>query len=97
YGRALDARGAEQLAQGDAGPFGAARSAVRPLVAARLRGEERAAVAAAFEHHAPRHRTEPGPELRQRELEFLVHLALDHDFPAVGVARGLRNGSVVAD
>ena len=48
----LHARSLQHVGQPHAGPFGAAGAAVGPLVAARLRREERAAVAAAFEHHA---------------------------------------------
>ena len=94
---ALQARGADHVGEPHAGPFRAAGAAIGPLVAARLRREERAAVAAAFEHQAPRHRPEPLLEFAERELELLVDLAVDGDLPAVGVALRLRNGAVVAD
>ena len=64
-----------------AGPFGAARAAIGPLVAARRRREAGAAVAAAFQHHAPRHRLVFRFQLAERHLELVVHLAVDGDLP----------------
>src|SRR5947207_11893521 len=95
--RAFDAGGLEHIGEPDAGPFGAARAAVGPLIAPRLRREERAAVAAAFQHQAARHRLELGLELAERDLDLVVDLALDGELPLVRLLVLLRNDAVVAD
>src|SRR5262245_52698520 len=87
--RRLYARGRQNLGEANAGPFGAPDTAIGPLVAARLRREEGAAVAAAFEHQASRHRGEPRLQLAERELELAVHLAVDGDLPRVRLLAGI--------
>src|SRR5215208_6300116 len=93
----LDAARLEHVGKAHAGPFRAAGAAVGPLVAAGLGIEERAAVAAAFEHHAPRDRTELGLQLTQGELELVVHLAIDRELPLVRFLGLFRDLPVVAD
>ena len=78
----------QHVGQRHAGPFRAARAAVGPLVAARLRREEGAAVAAAFQHHAVGLGLEALLELAQRDLERLVDLAVDGELPGVRVRGG---------
>src|SRR5262249_36500033 len=56
-GGRLHPGGPEYVGKAHAGPFPAPRAAIGPLVAARLGMEERAAVAAAFEHHPAGDRT----------------------------------------
>ena len=70
-------RGFQHIGRPHAGSFGATRAAIGPLVAARRRREGRAAVAAAFKHHALRHGFVVFLQLGERDLERLVHLAVD--------------------
>jgi hypothetical protein len=91
------ARGLQHVGHPHAGPFGAARAAVGPLVAARLRREERAAVAAALQHHAARHRLELLFQLAERDLDLVVDLAVNRHLPRVGILAFLGDRAVVAD
>src|SRR3982074_205857 len=93
----FDPRCLEHVGEPHAGPLGAADTAVGPLVAARLRRKERAAVAAAFEHQAPRDRPKLGFQLGEGQFELLLHLAVDDDLPGIGVLGRLRHLAVVAD
>ncbi len=97
--RGFHARRLEHLHQRDAAPLGAARAAVGPLVAARLWREERATIAAAFEHHPLRGdgRLEALLQIAQRDLERLVDLAVDAERPGIGIASLGRWHAVVAD
>src|SRR5262245_64612850 len=94
--RGLHAGRLEHVGDTHACPFGAPGTAIGPLIAARLRCEEGAAVASAFQHYAPGHRLELRFELAKRKLELLVHLAIDRDLPGVGVPRLFVHLSVVA-
>ena len=96
-GGGLHAGSLEHVGKPHASPFGRAGAAIGPLVAARLRGKEGAAIAAAFEHQAAGDRPELRLELGEREFELLVDLAVDHDLPGLGRARRFRNLPVVAD
>src|SRR5581483_2271220 len=96
-GRWFEARGPQHVGHAHPGPLGTAGPAVGPLVAARLGRKERAPIAAAFQHHALRHRLEPGLELAQRQLELLVDLAVDDELPLVRFLGRLGYLAVVAD
>src|SRR5919198_914835 len=97
HGGGFEAGCLEHVGKTHAGPFGATNAAIGPLVTACLRGEKRAAIAAAFQHHSLRHRPELRLQLGQRELELLIHLAVDDDLPVIGILRRLRYLSVIAD
>ena len=87
----------EHIGKPHAGPLGAACAAVGPLVAARGRREGRAAVAAAFQHHALRHGLVFLLQFAERDGDRIVHLAVDDDLPVLRVFRFVRNLPVVAD
>ena len=56
-----------------------------------------AAVAAALQHHAPRHRLVLRFQFAERDLDLVVDLAVDGDLPGVGILRLLGDLPVVAD
>jgi len=93
----LHAGGLEHVGQPHTGPFGAARAAVGPLVAASLRREERTAVAAALQHHLVGDAGEAAHQIAQRDLHGLVDLTVDLDLPGPGVSRRVGHQTVVAD
>jgi hypothetical protein len=95
--RRFDAGSLQDFGQRHAGPFRTTDPAIGPLIAARGRREERAAVAAAFQHHAERLRFEFLFEIAKRDLERLVHLAVDREFPRVRILSRLRRIAVIAD
>ena len=93
----LDPCGFQHIGERDTGPLGAARAAVGPLIAARRRREAGAAVAAAFQHHAPRHRLVFRFQLAERDFDLVVDLAIDGDLPGIGIPCLLGDLPVVAD
>src|SRR6476619_3561330 len=95
--RGLYAGRLENVGDTHACPFGATSAAIGPLIAARLRCEERAAIASAFHDHAPGHWLELRLEFAKREFKLLVHLPVDCDLPGVGVLGLFGNLPVVAD
>ena len=94
--RGFEAGRLQHVGQAYAGPLRAAGAAVGPLVAARLGREERAPVAAAFQHELVGDVGKTAHQLADREFERRVHLAIDLDLPRLGIAGDVRHLPIVA-
>jgi hypothetical protein len=81
----------------DTGPVSAAGATIGPLVASRLRLERKAAVAAAFEHHAVGLGLDAEPQLGQCQLKPVVHLAIDNELLGVRIQSRLWDSPVATD
>ena len=93
-GRRLRAR-RQHIFEADAGPPGAAGAARGPLVAARRWDELGAAVAAALQHQLIGRLRKALLQLAQRNFYGRVDLAVDDEFPGIGVRRRVEDLAIV--